>query len=189
MRRQHLAKDQRNLPRPARRAAVNRAGRGAHRRQIDGAQGSLGWWTAKIDEERGGENHPELWLSIAEALGVARETVSGSEPLPATQALVDTFIDLTKYQPLVAGLAALYVYESQTPAVAAAKIDGLRRFYGITSERGLRFFSVHLEADPHHARIVGRLVDHHAGRLEDRRLALGAGRRALKAVWSMLDAV
>ena len=142
-----------------------------------------------IDEERGGENHPELWLRFAEALGVARETVSGSEPLPATQALVDTFVDLTKYQPLVAGLVALYVYESQTPAVAAAKIDGLRRFYGITSERGLRFFSVHLEADPHHARSVGRLVDHHAGRLEDRRLALEAGRRALEAVWSMLDAV
>jgi pyrroloquinoline-quinone synthase len=142
-----------------------------------------------IDEERGGENHPELWLRFAEVLGVARETVSGSEPLPATQALVDTFVHLTKYQPLVAGLAALYVYESQTSAVAAAKIDGLRRFYGITSERGLRFFSVHLEADPHHARIVGRLIDHHAARLEDRRLALGAGRRALEAVWSMLDAV
>jgi pyrroloquinoline-quinone synthase len=142
-----------------------------------------------IDEERGAENHPELWLRFAEALGVARETVSASKPLPATEALVDTFIDLTKYQPLVAGLAALYVYESQTPAVAAAKIDGLRRFYGITSERGLRFFSVHLEADTHHAGIVGRLVDHHAGRLEDQRLALGAGRRALEAVWSMLDAV
>jgi pyrroloquinoline-quinone synthase len=58
--------------------------------------GRVGWWTAKIDEEPGGENHPELWLSFAEALGVACETVSGSEPLPATQALVDTFIDLTK---------------------------------------------------------------------------------------------
>jgi pyrroloquinoline-quinone synthase len=93
-----------------------------------------------IDEERGGENHPQLWLRFAEVLGVARETVSGSEPLPATQALVDTFVDLTKYQPLVAGLAALYVYESQTSAVAAAKIDGLRRFYGITSERGFAVF-------------------------------------------------
>ena len=40
-----------------------------------------------IDEERGGENHPELWLRFAEVLGVARETVSGSEPLPATQVI------------------------------------------------------------------------------------------------------
>ena len=58
--------------------------------------GRVGWWTAKIDEERGGENHPELWLSFADALGVGCETLSGAEPLPATQALVDTFIDLTK---------------------------------------------------------------------------------------------
>ena len=49
-----------------------------------------------IDEERGGENHPELWLRFAEALGVTREMVLDSEPLPATRALVDTFIDLTK---------------------------------------------------------------------------------------------
>ena len=142
-----------------------------------------------IDEERGGENHPELWLRFAEALGIAREMVLDSEPLPATRALVDTFIDLTKYQPLVAGLAALYVYESQTPAVTGAKIDGLRRFYGITSEHGLRFFSVHREADPHHAWIVGQMVRHYTRRVEDQRLALAAGRRALEAVWSMLDAV
>ena len=68
--------------------------------------GGVRWWTAKIDEERSGEHHPESWLSFAEALGVARETVPGSEPLPATQALIDTFVDLTKCQPLVAGLAA-----------------------------------------------------------------------------------
>jgi pyrroloquinoline-quinone synthase len=142
-----------------------------------------------IDEERGGENHPELWLRFAEALGVTREMVLDSEPLPASRALVDTFIDLTKHQPLVAGLAALYVYESQTPAVAGAKIDGLRRFYGITSEHGLRFFSVHREADPHHARIVGQMVQYYTRRVEDQRSALGAGRRAIEAVWSMLDAV
>jgi pyrroloquinoline-quinone synthase len=142
-----------------------------------------------IDEERGGENHPELWLRFAEALGVTRKTVLASEPLAAARALVDTFIDLTQHQPLAAGLAALYVYESQIPAVTGAKIDGLRRFYGITSEDGLQFFRVHQEADPHHARTVCRMVEHHAQRAEDRRLALGAGRLALAAVWSMLDEV
>jgi len=142
-----------------------------------------------IDEEHGGENHPELWLRFAEALGVARKTVFAAEPLPAARALVDTFIHLTQDQPLPAGLAALYVYESQIPAVGAAKIAGLRRFYGVTSEDGLRFFRVHREADPHHARSVARMVEHHSERPEDRRLALEAGRIALAAVWSMLDAL
>jgi pyrroloquinoline-quinone synthase len=142
-----------------------------------------------IDEERGGENHPELWLRFAEALGVRRETVVASEALPATQALVDTFIELTKYQPLAAGLAAVYVYESQIPAVAEAKIDGLRRFYGITSERGLRFFRVHREADLYHARAIAQLIERNAESTQDKRMMLEAGRMALQAVWNMLDCI
>jgi pyrroloquinoline-quinone synthase len=142
-----------------------------------------------IDEEHGDENHPELWLRFAEALGVARKTVFGAEPLPAAHTLVDTFIHLTQDQPLAAGFAALYVYESQIPAVAAAKIDGLRRFYGVTSEDGLRFFNVHRDADPHHAETVAKMVEDHYRRPEDRPLAVEAGRVALEAVWSMLDAV
>ena len=142
-----------------------------------------------IDEERGPENHPELWLRFAEALGVARETVINAEPLPATRSLVDMFIHLTHDQPLSAGLASLYAYESQIPAVAEAKIDGLRRFYGITDTDGLRFFSVHRDADPHHAAAVAHMVERHSPSQEDRRLALEAAREALSAVWSILDAV
>jgi pyrroloquinoline-quinone synthase len=142
-----------------------------------------------IDEERGPENHPELWLRFAEALGVARETVINAEPLPATRSLVDTFIHLTRDQPTSAGLAALYAYEAQIPVVAEAKIDGLRRFYGITDTNGLRFFNVHRDADPHHAAAVAQMVERHAPTQEDQRLALEAGREALSAVWSILDAV
>src|ERR1700687_2576080 len=44
-----------------------------------------------IDEERGPDNHPELWLRFAAAIGLAREDVIGASPLPATNALIDTF--------------------------------------------------------------------------------------------------
>ncbi|HTT75040.1 MAG TPA: CADD family putative folate metabolism protein [Candidatus Binataceae bacterium] len=142
-----------------------------------------------IDEERGSENHPELWLRFAEALGVPRTAVLSARALPATRLLVDTFTHLTQDQPLPAGLAALYAYESQIPAVAEAKIDGLRRFYGISGEEGLRFFNVHREADPHHARAVGQMVKRHCENADDQRLALRAGRTAIAAVWSILDAV
>jgi len=142
-----------------------------------------------IDEERGDENHPELWLRFAEALGVAREIVTTAEPLPAARALVETFIELTHQRSLPEGLAALYVYESQIPTVAEVKIDGLRRFYGITNSDGLRFFSVHRAADPHHAQTVGGMVEFYSSQPGAARLALDAGHRALGAVWSMLDAV
>src|SRR5579883_1186188 len=80
-----------------------------------------------IDEERGPDNHPELWLRFAEALGTAREAVLAAAPSPSTRTLVDTFDRLAREGSVSAGLAALYVYEAQIPAVAAAKIEGLRQ--------------------------------------------------------------
>lgn len=142
-----------------------------------------------IDEERGADNHPELWLRFAEALGVPRAEVLAATPLPAATALVDTFARLTREGPLAAGLAALYVYESQVAQIAAAKIDGLRRFYDVDDSRGLAFFEVHQEADAYHARSVARLIERHTSRGEDSRAAVEAADQALDALWTMLSAV
>ena len=78
--------------------------------------------------------------------------------------------------------------ESQIPLVATAKIDGLKRFYGISDERGLSFFTVHETADVWHARTGAELIARHCATDHDRELALDAGNRALSALWSLLDA-
>ena len=57
------------------------------------------------------------------------------------------------------GLAALYAYESQIPAVAKAKIDGLAAWYGITEPRDVAFFSVHMTADVEHAGTARMLLE------------------------------
>jgi pyrroloquinoline-quinone synthase len=154
-----------------------------------------------IDEERGAENHPELWLKFAAALGLTRDEVIGAEALPAANALVETFDHLSRDLPLAAGLSALYVYESQVAEVATAKIDGLQRFYGFpqatqdgchTDEAkadGLKFFTVHRGADTYHAQAVAELIERHNTRSEDRAIALAAARTALKAVWDLLDSL
>ena len=49
-----------------------------------------------IEEERGEENHPELWLRFSDALGLSRDSVEGADHLAETTALVDTFKDVTK---------------------------------------------------------------------------------------------
>jgi pyrroloquinoline-quinone synthase len=118
-----------------------------------------------IDEERGAGNHPELWLRFGAALGLGREA-----PLPS-------------------GLAALYVYESQVQAVADAKIDGLKRFYGIADEDGLKFFTLHREADRYHSEAVARLIEPHGGAAPEGPMMLEAGRTAPTAMWRMLDGV
>lgn len=89
---------------------------------------------------------------------------------------------------MASGLAALYAYESQIPAVASAKIDGLKRFYGVADERGLSFFTVHEKADVYHAQTGAETIARHCATAHDRELAVEAGDRALDALWSLLDA-
>ncbi len=140
-----------------------------------------------IEEERGEENHPELWLRFGEALGLRREEIITSQPLPETLRLVETFRDLTKHGSFAEGATALYCYESQVPEVAKTKIAGLRDFYGIESERAHQFFTVHIDADEWHAEVgrgfVARYGEADAARTRD------AARRAVDALWGFLDGV
>lgn len=142
-----------------------------------------------IDEERGPENHPELWLRFANGLGVSRESVLAAAPSASTGALVETFDRLARQNSIGAGLAALYVYEAQIPPVAATKIDGLRRFYAISDERSLGFFSIHQRTDFFHAQTIARLLKRYATTPEREQSALEGADTALSALWTMLDGV
>ncbi len=102
------------------------------------------------DEEHGQNNHRELWLRFAEAVGASRAEVENSVPLPETEATLHTFTTLSQTSSL-AGISGLAAYEHQIPAVATKKIEGLEKNYGITDDRGLAFFRVHGIVDVDHA--------------------------------------
>jgi len=142
-----------------------------------------------IEEERGAENHPELWLRFAEGLGADRQSVLGTAPSPSTRQLVETFDQLAREGSVASGLAALYVYEAQIPAVAATKIEGLKQFYGIGDDRSLSFFTIHEEADVFHAETTARLLERHGASAADARAAITGADAALGALWGMLDGV
>ena len=139
------------------------------------------------DEEHGEANHAELWLRFAEGVGVPREDVRQAEPNDATHALLEAYRRAATEAPVAAGVAAVYAYERQVPAVAASKIDGLRRFYGLTEGRALTFFEIHSVLDVEHSgqerRIIGELGAGHEAEV------LAETTRALDAWWSFLDAV
>jgi pyrroloquinoline-quinone synthase len=140
-----------------------------------------------IDEERGDENHTELWLRFAESIGVSRAEVLAAEPNEATTALIDTYRETTTDATVAAGLAAIYAYERQFPEVAAAKADGLKEHFGIDGGEGLRFFDVHRTLDVAHAAAEREAIDALADGDADEVVAGAKG--ALDAWWSFLDAV
>lgn len=141
-----------------------------------------------LEEERGEEHHPELWLRFAEALGAQRRDVLTAEPLPETSQLVETFHTLTHQNNYLAGITALLAYEAQIPAVSETKIDGLKQFYGVEDARGLSFFQVHLQADRFHAETARTILRDHLTD-EDASPVISSCERALDALWGMLDGV
>src|SRR5437868_13168228 len=108
--------------------------------------------------EAGKQDHASLWMMFACGLGETEEAVRGQELNGETEALIATFRRLSR-RSYASGLGALYAYESQFPAVASAKLEGLIERYGISDEQTLRLFRVHGSADVEHSAVCRALVD------------------------------
>jgi pyrroloquinoline-quinone synthase len=136
--------------------------------------------------EAGKQDHATLWLMFACGLGESEDGVRAQQLNLETSALIDTFRKLSRAS-YAAGLGALYAYESQFPAVAGAKIEGLIDRYGIADEETLRFFRVHQGADVEHSAVCRTLLDRlpEAEKAE----AIAAGEELSGALWNFLAGV
>jgi pyrroloquinoline-quinone synthase len=104
-----------------------------------------------IDEEAGSPNHPELWKQFANSLGTNDGDLAKTDKQSETKNLIETFRSVCGNGSTPDGLAALYAYESQIPAICESKIDGLKKHYGFNNPKGYEYFSVHIEADKEHS--------------------------------------
>ena len=141
-----------------------------------------------IDEEAGSPNHPELWKKFAEGLGVDHTDFGKIEKQPETKNLIHAFRSVCGEGSTAQGIAALYAYESQIPAICESKIDGLRKHYGFGNPKHYEYFSVHIEADREHSaaerKILASYIDSH--NIDSVRASV---RRVLEALWEMLSGV
>jgi pyrroloquinoline-quinone synthase len=139
------------------------------------------------EEENPEGPHPKLWRDFAAAVGVNEDDITCCPRLPGTQAVVATFREICGDRPVAEAVAALYAYEAQVPEIAATKIDGLRRFYGIERPEALAYFTIHEETDKAHRQAWRGWLEEHADGSEDEIVA--TAQEALDALWGALDAV
>jgi pyrroloquinoline-quinone synthase len=142
-----------------------------------------------IEEERGENNHPELWLRFAEGLGVARDDVRGAELLPSTTETVARLKSLTAASDYRLGVAALYAYESQIPEVARTKRTGLKNFYGIHDTRAVSFFTAHEVADQVHRQIEMKILSDRCDTDQVRKETVTVAREAARTLWDFLTGI
>ncbi|HJR44134.1 MAG TPA: iron-containing redox enzyme family protein [Actinomycetota bacterium] len=133
-------------------------------------------------------DHLGLWLEFAAGVGATRERVLGSEALPETTECVTAFGRAASERSLPFALGMLYAYESQTPGVAATKIEGLRNHYGIDGP-ALEYFAVHGELDVDHsddlAKAIADLATDDAAKAD----AEAGAKAGADAIWGLLTGI
>ena len=141
-----------------------------------------------IDEEAGSLNHPELWLKFAEGLGVSEDEARNTTKEPETKNLIDTFRSVCGDGSTAKGLAALYAYESQIPAICESKIEGLKKHYGFSNPKHYEYFTVHIEADHEHSATERKTLKSFVNK-ENFKSVKASVNRVLDALWEMLSGV
>ena len=130
--------------------------------------------------------HVEPWVRFATALGVSRYNLVDYAGTTGTNAAVARMLDLANAS-LEEAVAAMYAYEMELPKISRSKIDGLKKFYGISSEDATKYFEIHEEADLRHAQAWREILNKiPAGKQE---AAFAAAVESLKAQNMLLDSV
>jgi pyrroloquinoline-quinone synthase len=98
-----------------------------------------------IEEER---SHIALWDTFGKALGLSSEAIRIEPANVATTRLLESGDELASQGQAA---PAVWALETQTPAVAGAKLAGLTTFYGISPDAGGQYFAEHQNLDVQHS--------------------------------------
>ncbi|MEO9307796.1 MAG: iron-containing redox enzyme family protein [Nitrososphaera sp.] len=114
------------------------------------------------DEE---SEHIAPWMNFAQSLGVHQNDLSTYEGLDLTKQAVSNLSSLMNS--FEGGAAAMYALEQEIPKISLTKIDGLRKFYGISDDRAIEYFRLHAEADIRHATLWRQVLEKTPASRED----------------------
>jgi len=138
------------------------------------------------DEENKDGDHPKLWKNFALAMGADAKKIEEVKADQFTKNMIDNFFKNGR-STYAEGLASLYTYERQIPEIAETKIQGLKKYYGVSSKEGLEFFEVHKKADVHHRVECEKLLD--ALSEEEQSKAEKAALSTAKYLWNFLSGI
>ena len=110
------------------------------------------------DEENPNGDHPKLWKNFAISVGANKNKIEKAKQESFTKRMIDNFFKQGR-KSYAEGLASLYTYERQIPEIADTKIRGLKKYYGVSSKKGLEFFEAHKAADVLHRKACEKLLD------------------------------
>ena len=101
-----------------------------------------------ISNQQEESDHIKPWINFVGELGISEdELVSYSGTSKTREAVSDLNELMNTYE---GGACAMYAFEKEIPKISQTKLDGLKEFYGLTTDEATEYFKLHTEADIRH---------------------------------------
>jgi len=109
--------------------------------------------------------HIKPWMRFAKELGVDQKELDQYQGLPKTRKAISQLSSLM--DSFEEGSCAMYAFEKEIPKISQIKLEGLAKFYGISSEEATEYFMLHTEADIRHAAAWRNALEQYSSKNED----------------------
>jgi pyrroloquinoline-quinone synthase len=149
-------------------------------------------WVQRLVDHDGrtpGEGGLELWLRLAETVGLDRAGVASlTDVLPGARRACDAYVELVEGADLLVAVAASLT-ELFAGDIMQARIAAFEKHYAWVDPEGLAYFRSRTTQAPRDARFGLAFVIEHAATRADQERCVAAIERKCEILWSLLDAV
>jgi len=149
-------------------------------------------WVQRIHDHDGvrkGEGGLELWLALADAVGLDRSHVeSHADVLPGVRRACDAYVEFVESHDLLESVAASLT-ELCAGDIMTVRIAAFEEHYPWVHTEGLRYFRTRTQQAPADAAFGLEFVKREAVTPEDRDRCAAALERKCEILWNLLDAV
>jgi pyrroloquinoline-quinone synthase len=149
-------------------------------------------WVGRLRDHDGAPGETgglELWLRLAEAVGLERAEVAGlRRVLPAVREACDDYVRFVESHDLLESVASSLT-ELAAGELMGGRIAAFEKYYPWVDPEGLAYFRSRTVKAPRDARFGLAFVVEHARSPEDQARCLRALERKCSFLWRLLDAV
>jgi pyrroloquinoline-quinone synthase len=149
-------------------------------------------WLRRIrdhDGEQAGEGGLELWLRLAEGVGLSREVVQGlSQVLPGVRFACDAYVTFVRESSLLEAVASSLT-EFFAPDLMTRRIASLERHYGWLAPSAVDYFRSRVPRAAADSQEAIEYVLTHAHSFELQEKCVAALIRKTEILWHLLDCV
>jgi len=149
-------------------------------------------WIRRIHDHDGDDARAgglELWLRLAEAVGLDREEVASlRNVLPGVRRACDAYVEFVGSHDLLESVASSLTELAAGPFLGE-RAEAFRKHYGWVDERGVEYFLSRTTQAPRDAREGLAYVIEHAKTPADEDRCVAALERKCEILWALLDGV